>query len=115
MRQLGLDGEAIAADFLQKKGYKIVAKNFHSRFGEIDIIAFDKNTIVFIEVKLRSNNSFGTPLEAITRSKIEKLKKTAYYYLTIHNLSNSDFRFDAVEILISKQNPEINQVENITL
>lgn len=115
MRQVGLDGEATAAVFLKKLGYKIIAKNFHSRFGEIDIIAIEKNTIVFVEVKLRSNNNFGTPLEAITRSKLEKLKKTAYYFLTINSLSNSDFRFDAIEIIKNGEKADINQVKNITL
>ena len=115
MRQIGLDGEEIAADFLKKHGYKIISRNFHSRFGEIDIIALEKKTIVFVEVKLRSNNYFGTPLESITRSKLEKLKKTAYYFLTLNNLSNSDFRFDAVEIIKNGDKIDVNQVKNITL
>lgn len=115
MRQLGLDGEAIAAKFLENLGFKILSKNFHSRFGEIDIIALEKKTIVFVEVKMRSSNYFGTPLEAITHSKIEKLKKTAYYYLTLNNLSNSDFRFDAIEIMKTGEILDINHVKNITM
>ena len=115
MRQKGLDGEKIAAKFLQNLGYKIISKNFHSRFGEIDIIVKDKTTIVFVEVKMRSNNSFGTPLESITYSKIEKIKKTAFYFLTINNLNNVDFRIDAVEVLANDDKTEINHLKNITL
>jgi putative endonuclease len=114
VRQIGLDGEEIAADFLKKHGYKIISRNFHSRFGEIDIIAFEP-PIVFVEVKLRSNNYFGTPLKSITCSKLEKPKKTAYYFLTLNNPSNSDFRFDAVEIFRDGDEMDINQVKNITL
>lgn len=115
MRQIGLDGERLAAKFLQKLGYKILTHNFHSRFGEIDIIAKDKSTIVFIEVKSRSNNSFGTPLEAITYSKIEKIKKTAFYFLTLNNLGSSDFRIDAVEVIMGTEQVNINHLKNITL
>ncbi len=115
MRQKGIDGELIASDFLKKLGYKIITKNFHSRFGEVDIIASRGRTIVFVEVKLRYNNSFGTPLESITRSKLEKIKKTALFYLTLNNKADSDFRFDAVEILYQDGRRKINHVENITL
>jgi len=116
VRQKGIDGENFAVNFLKKKGYKIVGRNFHSRFGEIDIIAVDKGAVVFIEVKLRSSNAFGSPLESITKKKLYKLKKTALYYLTINNLGQRPYRFDAIEIktgggLVSS----INQEENITL
>ncbi len=115
MRQRGTDGEAIASDYLTKKGYRVVAKNFHSRFGEIDIIATDKRTIVFVEVKLRESILFGTPLEAITNSKIEKIKKTAFYYLTINNKASSHFRIDAIEIVKKGGDYKINHLENITM
>lgn len=116
MRQKGLDGEFYAAKYLESKGYKIIDRNFHSRFGEIDIIAKENYTIVFVEVKLRSNSFFGTPLESITYKKLEKIKKTAMYYLTLNNLANRAYRFDAVEIKIGVNNERtLNHVENITL
>ena len=115
MRQKGLDGENLASDFLVRKGYKIISKNFHSRFGEIDLVATDNKTLVFVEVKMRSNNLFGTPLEAITYSKLEKLKKTALYFITLNKFSDCDFRFDAVEIIKNTREFKINHVKNITL
>lgn len=115
MRQIGLDGEKLAREFLENLGYKILSQNFHSRFGEIDIVALDNKSIVFIEVKLRSNNLFGTPLESITYSKLEKIKKTALYFLTVNNLGSSDFRIDAIEIIKKRDRVELNHVKNITL
>lgn len=115
MRQKGIDGEIIASDFLHKKGYKVISKNFHSRFGEIDLIAKDKSTVVFVEVKLRTSSLFGTPLESITSSKIEKIKKTAFYYLTVNNIADVDFRFDAIEVVLDADGKKINHVKNITL
>lgn len=115
MRQKGIDGELLAENFLKELGYRIIDRNFHSRFGEVDIVALDKKTVVFVEVKLRTNDLFGTPLEAITHSKIEKIKKTAYYFLTLNKMSNSDFRLDAIEILVTNGKNEINHVKNITL
>ncbi len=116
MRQKGLDGEALAAEYLKGIGYKLVSKNFHSRFGEIDLIVLDKTTIVFVEVKLRTNRLFGTPLEAITYSKLEKIKKTALYFLTVNNLANKPYRLDAIEIERNNLGENsINHVKNITL
>lgn len=115
MRQIGLDGEKLARKFLENLGYKILSQNFHSRFGEIDIVALDNKSIVFVEVKLRSNDFFGTPLESITYSKLEKIKKTAFYFLTINNLASSDFRIDAVEIIKKGEKFELSHVKNITL
>jgi putative endonuclease len=77
----GLWGEQFATKVLQEQGYKIVARNVHSRYGEIDIIAQDKDELVFIEVKLRTNTAFGTPEESITSAKKERLLKTIWEYL----------------------------------
>ena len=75
-RQFGDMGEEIAVKFLQDNGYQILARNVHfSRFCELDIVAKQKNTLVFVEVKTRKNNDFGTPLEAVTKSKYENIKK----------------------------------------
>lgn len=81
MSLLGSKGEDIAAKFLKDKGYKIVSKNFKTSVGEIDIIAEDKGTLVFVEVKTRNNNSYGYPFEAVNHRKKEKLKKVALCYI----------------------------------
>lgn len=115
MRQLGVDGEFIASQYLETKDYHIIAKNFHSRFGEIDIIATHGKTLVFVEVKLRSSWAFGSPFESITNKKIEKMKKTAYYFMTLKNMNKVNFRFDAVGIDIDKSGGrKIEHIENIT-
>ncbi|MCA1927045.1 MAG: YraN family protein [Calditerrivibrio sp.] len=93
----GKKGEDEAADYLKNIGYEILSKNFRSKFGEIDIIAKNGCTIVFVEVKMRKNKRFGSGYESVSRSKIEKLLKTANYFLS---LQKSDFlyRFDVISI-----------------
>lgn len=81
MSLLGSKGEDLAAEFLKEKGYRIVTKNFKTSIGEIDIIAEDKGTLVFVEVKTRNNTSYGYPFEAVNYRKKEKIKKVALCYL----------------------------------
>ena len=111
----GSYGEEIAKEYLTSKEYKIFAQNYHSRFGEIDIIAKDKECLVFVEVKTRTNNSFGTPLEAITKSKLSKLIKTSQFYISEFRLGDIDYRFDAIEVKFMNGEAVINHVQNITL
>lgn len=102
-RAVGEQGESKAIDFLLDNGYQILERNFHSRYGEIDIIAQEKDIIVFVEVKYRSNDKFGSPLEAISKRKINSICKTAEKYL---NSREVEARFDVIGI----QN---NKVEHI--
>ena len=95
----GKAAEEKAASYLKSLGYKILEKNFHSRFGEIDIIARDGNTLVFVEVRSKSYSSFGTPEETISKSKAKKIIKTAQLYIQIKNPSFEDVRFDIISIL----------------
>lgn len=111
---IGKIGEEIAQNYLIQKGYKIITTNYRSRFGEIDIIAFKDGCTVFVEVKFRSSLVFGRPLEAITRSKLRKLIKTAQFYLFGQKKVNSEYRFDAIEIFGSTTDYKIDHVENIT-
>ena len=98
--QVGRDGEKIALDFLIKNGYQILETNKHfSRYCEIDIIALDKNTLVFCEVKTRKTNVCGSPFEAITRIKYQNLKKGIYFYLQ-ENPKYKKFRIDAISIVL---------------
>lgn len=99
--ELGRLAEDFASNLLQSKGYKIIDRNFHSRFGEIDIIAIEGSTLVFVEVKARWSNKYGSPEEAVTPQKLYKIKKTGEYYsLKNPNLSKK-LRIDVVALEIS--------------
>lgn len=108
----GSEGERKAAEFLRKKGYKILAKNFKTRWGEIDIIAQEKKTICFIEVKLRSLENFGLPQEAVSVHKQKKIVFTALDYLKQKNLCKLPCRFDVVAITGLGQNQKIELIKN---
>lgn len=95
---LGKQGEETAAVFLKNQGYRILERNFKNKLGEIDIIAKDADVICFIEVKTRTSGDFGSPLEAITKSKQHKLSKVALSYLKTNNLMDENARFDIVSV-----------------
>ncbi len=90
----GLEAEKLAATFLMNHGLKMVTQNYHCRFGEIDLIMEDAKTLVFIEVRLRSNNQFGSAAASITPQKQQKLILTAQHYLQQHG--DCLCRFDAI-------------------
>lgn len=97
MKLLGLKGEDLAVSFLRGKGYRILSRNFKTPFGEIDIVAEDGNTLVFVEVKTRTDSSFGRPYEAVNFRKREKMRKVALHYLkTTRRETHS--RFDVLSI-----------------
>lgn len=98
-REKGNIGEQLAVRFLKTQGYRILSQNFKTKTGEIDIIAKDKKSIVFIEVKLRDSLSFGYPSEAVNRTKISHLQKTALTYLAQNKLQDTPYRFEIVSIL----------------
>lgn len=95
----GRQGEKEARDFLKKKGYRILQSNYRVRFGEIDIIARDKDTLCFVEVKTRNSWAFGSPFEAVMESKQRKISFVAAYYLKAHNLPDTKARFDIVAVV----------------
>lgn len=94
---LGKAGEAKAAEYLRRKKYRIEAAGYHCRYGEIDLIAIKGNLVVFVEVKLRKNDSFAEAREAVTRSKTDKIRKTALMWLA-QNPGDWQARFDVIEI-----------------
>lgn len=113
--QYGKIGEDIAEKYLIGKKYQILMRNYRSRFGEIDIIAVDNITIVFVEVKTRTQNKFGSPLEAITKNKLFKMVKTSQFFLSQYKLHGKPYRCDAIEVVIGyDEKPLINHVQNIT-
>ena len=103
---LGRVGEQKAAEYLEKKGYKVIEKNYKTHVGEIDLIVKDGETIVFVEVKTRSSENFGSPADAVDYKKREKYYKVATEYLLRKQKDGADCRFDVIEIL----NGEINHI-----
>ena len=104
----GAVGEQLAVNYLKKLGYKILETNFSTKVGEIDIIAQDKNYIVFIEVKNRTSLKYGRPSEAVNYIKQTKIKQVSQIYLQKNNKLNSFCRFDVMEILDNEINYIIN-------
>lgn len=108
----GKIGEDIACQYLSKNNYKIIERNFNCRQGEIDIIAKDKNEIVFIEVKTRRNNSYGSPIDAITYYKQKHIIKSVQYYLYKEKLENSFVRIDVIEVYSKEEKYYVNHIKN---
>ena len=107
----GAWGEALAAEFLRKKHYKLVAAGYQCRFGEIDLIAQKGKILCFVEVKTRSNLKCGLPRDYVTAAKQEKLRKTAAFYLSDKEL-DCPVRFDVAEVYSDTQHsPESVRIE----
>jgi len=115
-QNLGKLGENLAVKLLQKNNYKVLERNFHTRFGEIDIIAQEADTLVFVEVKTRFSHKFGPPEEAITYWKIKHIIKAGQYYKILHPKLPEALRIDAVTIDFSPAGEvgEIKIIKNLT-
>ncbi|MBR5319348.1 MAG: YraN family protein [Peptococcaceae bacterium] len=112
-KQLGDDSEAIAKKYLEKKGYTFLQANFRCKTGEIDLIMQKENTIVFVEVRSRKSNRYGEPLETVNKTKQEKVRKAAGYYLYIHpQKAKCCCRFDVVSVLWKNSTPQITWLED---
>ena len=108
--QLGIDGERLAAQFLEDNGYRLVLSNFKvpvgrnsrgvSVTGEIDIVAVDEETLCFVEVKTRRSSEFAEPLASVTRRKQRQIIRTARVYRRIFNLSQMPHRYDVVSVIL---------------
>lgn len=103
-QELGRRGEQAALRFLEQKGYYVHDCNWTCRAGEIDIVAEDEGTLVFVEVKTRSNCDKGLPEEAITPEKRKRYEVLAAYYLKGHEFTDKAVRFDVVSILVFSEN-----------
>ena len=109
---IGKNGEDIACEYLKKLGYKIIDRNVRfSRLCELDIVAFDKNTLVAVEVKTRKTDLCGHPFEAITKTKYQHIKQGLFLYLQ-QNPDYKKFRIDVVSIII-KPELKIEHLKNI--
>lgn len=99
----GKIGEKYVCEHLENKGYQIICTNYHSRYGEIDIISQDDKYIIFVEVKTRKNFSFSRAIESVNKSKRVKILKTAFTYLS-EVITNKQPRFDVAEVLLNQDN-----------
>jgi putative endonuclease len=111
-QRYGEASEALAARLLRKKGYQILATNYRTRLGEIDIIARHGDAIVFVEVKARQSLRFGNPKWALTPQKRRKISMVALYYLKKTGQSRSKARFDVVAIHSTAPQPEVEIIQN---
>ena len=97
-RSKGTKGEEIVRDYLKKQGMKILEKNFRVKIGEIDIIAKERNTLVFVEVKSATNVNFGNPLYWVTPKKQKRIIRVSQWYLMNKGLQNTSIRYDVVSV-----------------
>ena len=111
-KELGKRGEEVALRFLKKKGYRIIEKNYVCNMGEMDIIAKEKDTLVFIEVKTRTSQEFGPPQLAVNAWKQKQLSKVALNYLKEKRLEDVKARFDVVAILLAGKEEEVELIPN---
>lgn len=127
----GKRGEDIAVSYLEKRGYRVIDRNFRLRNGEIDIIAIDPSAglrssnegsgqgkkeqcLVFVEVKTRSSSQFGLPVEAITYFKLKALINAAQVYKVSHRGLPEQMRIDAISVLLQNGEPAIEHIKNIS-
>lgn len=111
-KELGKLGENLAADYLIQKGYKILARNYYTRYGEIDIICKKDDILVLVEVKTRQNLNYGEPEESVTGRKISHIRKAATIYLSQADVFYDEIRFDVISILIKEKQHEIKHIKN---
>lgn len=110
---LGKTGEELAVQYLQQHGLSILARNYRQKSGEIDIIAEDRDCLVFVEVKTRKSLLFGHPYEAVTSRKQAQLTRVALDYMTRHDLRDHKARFDVVSIVLPDHGtPNIEHLAN---
>lgn len=100
-QRLGAEGESLACLELERLGYTIVARNYRTRFGEIDIIADDQGTVVFVEVKTKTNGDYGDPVEEVTPQKQQQIVSMGEAYSTFCCEPNTPCRFDVVTVDVS--------------
>ncbi|MBO8167776.1 MAG: YraN family protein [Thermoanaerobacteraceae bacterium] len=111
-QRLGKIGEQAAVKYLKGKGYHILEQNYRCPYGEVDIIAKDKGVLVFVEVKSRTSDKYGTPLESVDIYKQKKLRQLAAYYLHGQEQFFGQCRFDVVGVVLSKKG-EVREIKLI--
>ena len=110
--QVGREGEDFAAQYLLKMGWELIERNFRTREGEIDIIAREDNTLVFVEVKSNRQQRFGPPELRVDERKQRQIARTAEQYLYSRQIVDMDCRFDVITVDLAQQPPQIKHIEN---
>lgn len=110
--ELGKKGEIEACQYLGKLGYFVMARNFKCSYGEIDIIAIDKDELVFVEVKTRCSKKYGEARDAVDKYKKKHIKKAATFYIHKNKLENNFIRFDVIEVYLRDEKFNIKHVKN---
>ncbi|HOA35684.1 MAG TPA: YraN family protein [Bacillota bacterium] len=111
-QQVGRAGEEAARSYLQRRGYRVAEANFRSPYGEIDLIAYQGSTLVFIEVRTRTGSSFGIPAESVTPEKLNRLKKTARFYMQSRFGRELACRFDLIAVLMDRKSMALNSLRH---
>lgn len=109
---LGEEGERIAETYLRRKGYRLVERNYRCPVGELDLVVLDHSVIVFVEVKTRTDDRFGAPLESVHPRKQRKMIKAALFFLNQHRLHHREARFDVVGISLKEREPVVEHIQN---
>ncbi|OGG02399.1 hypothetical protein A2Z33_05040 [Candidatus Gottesmanbacteria bacterium RBG_16_52_11] len=110
---LGNNGEDLAASYLTKNGYRILTRNFRTRFGELDIVCLKAGTVVYVEVKTRIGRLFGTPEEAITTRKIRRILTAANIFQSAHPELPESIRLDCVSVEFDPSSGKLARLEHI--
>ncbi len=113
-QDIGKQGEQIARETLETKGYEILMMNFRCKLGEIDIIARDRHMVVFVEVRTVTSARYQPPYNSVTPSKQRQVKRAALFYISKHNLVNTQFRFDVIGITLDRKTGtyQLDHIEN---
>lgn len=109
-RRSGDRGEEIALRYLGRRGYRLVERNYRTRYGEVDLILRQGSALVFVEVKLRRGTGFGEPVEAVTVRKQQRIRRLAEHYLAEKEPDFEEVRFDVVGVLAGTGEPEVRHV-----
>jgi len=107
---IGNLGEDIAENYLKKKGYKIIGRNYGNKYGEIDLVVQDKSSLVFVEVRTRRNERFSSPEESINNKKRRKMFKNARAYVAFHNFKGK-YRIDVICVVLDR-NRKIKRINH---
>ena len=110
--ETGKIGEDIATRYLEQIGYEIIQRNFECKQGEIDIVAKDKDEIVFVEVKTRASVLYGQPKDAVDRTKKKHIYRSAEFYIYIRHLENCPVRIDVIEVYKKQGKFKVNHIKN---
>ncbi|MCB2183855.1 MAG: YraN family protein [Desulfobulbaceae bacterium] len=111
-QSLGKKGEEIARSYLEKQGYTIIISNFRTKSGEIDLIAKDGEVLVFVEVKTRTSEQFGSPFDAVTSRKRGQISRVAMEYMVNNGGMDQPARFDVVAVRMTENKPFVEIVKN---